>query len=91
MKHLKFIKQILSKCESLRPGVIAFASQDRNWIEINVSDSDLYFNDKRFQTLTKAWHKIAEHQGFKVIFFCCSPKEKMLAELAENDNLVMNI
>ena len=91
MKHLKFIKQILSKCESLRPDVVAFASQTPNWVEVCVSDHDLYFYDKRFQALTKAWHKIANQKGFKLIFFYCYPKEKNLLELAENDNLIMNL
>lgn len=97
MGRLKFIQGILAKCESLRDGVIAYAHQDGNatgthvWTTVCVSDLDMYFHDQRFKTLTRAWHKVAEKQGFKLVFCYCNPKEKKLAELAAKDNLIMNV
>ena len=97
MGKVKFIQAVLAKCESLRPGVIAYAYQNANvggtysWMEICVSDLDMYFNDARFRALRRAWVKVAEKQRFKLVFCCCSPKEKRLAELAQNGNLIMNI
>lgn len=97
MGRVKFIKSVLAKCESLREGVIAYAYQQGNisgthrWIEVCVSDLDMYFNDQRFKTLTRAWHMVAEKQGFKLIFCYCNPQEKKLVELAEKGNLIMNI
>lgn len=97
MGRVKFIKGILAKCESLRPDVIAYAHQDSNsvkthfWTTVCVSDMDMYFNDNRFKALTRAWHKVAQKQGFKLIFCYCNPKEKKLAELAEQGNLILNV
>ena len=97
MGRLRFIRSILAKCESLRDGVIAYAYQDGNsigthvWTTVCVSDLDMYFRDHRFKSLTRAWRKAAEKQGFKLVFCYCNPKEKKLAELAERDNLVMNV
>lgn len=97
MGCVKFIQSVLAKCESLRDGVIAYAYQQSNmsgthrWIEICVSDLDLYFNDQRFKALTRAWHTVALKKGFKLIFCYCCPKEKKIEELAEKGNLIMNI
>lgn len=97
MGRVKFIQSILAKCESMRPGVIAFAYQNGNatgthkWIEVCVSDFDLYSQDQRFKTLRKAWYKVAEKQHIRLVFAFCSPKEKKLCELAESGNLLMNI
>lgn len=97
MGRLRFIRGILAKCESLRDGVIAYAYHESNsigthvWTTVCVSDLDMYFNDQRFKSLTRVWRKAAEKQGFKLVFCYCNPKEKKLAELAERDNLVMNV
>ncbi len=97
MGRVKFIQGVLAKCESLRPGLIAYAYQNGNvskthvWTEVCVSDLDMYFHDERFRKLTQAWHKVAARMGFKLIFCYCNPKEKKLASLAEQENLIMNI
>lgn len=97
MWKVKFIQFVLAKCESLRPGVIAYAYQNANstgtyrWMEVCVSDLDMYFNDVRFRALRRAWSKIAEKQRFKLVFCYCNPKEKRLAELAQSGNLLMNV
>ena len=91
MKGTNFIYTIVKKIEETWPGVISYAYWDKTWWMVAVSDFDLYMSDKRFKTLTKAWHAAGKARGFKVIFCCCSPKEKRLADLASEDNLIMNI
>ena len=97
VKNVAFIRGVLAKCESLRNGVVAYAHEEKNstgtyrWTEVCVSDLDMYFNDQRFKALTRAWHTVALKKRFKLIFCYCNPKEKRLAELAEKDNLIMNI
>lgn len=98
MKIENFILSILKKVESLKDGVIAYAYKSGNvpmthtWWEISVSDFDLYMNDKRFKSLSNAWHKAAKAQGHKIIFVCgWMPTEEKLAKLAEEENLILNI
>ena len=97
MGRVSFIRSVLAKCVSLRPDLIAWAHEDGNrtgthkWTMVCVSDFDMYFHDQRFKALTRAWHTVAAKKGFKLVFCYCSPKEKKLAELAEQDNLIMNI
>ena len=97
MGRIGFIRSILTKCESLRDNLIAYAFEESNgtgthkWISVCVSDYDLYYNDRRFKALTHAWHTVARKKGFKIVFFWCVPKEKNLVELASQDNLIMNI
>lgn len=98
MKIEKFILNILKKIESLQDGVIAHAYKTGNymtsniWWEISVSDFELYAKNKRFKTLTKAWHKVAKSYGFEIIFVCgWMPTEQKLVKLAEDGNLILNV
>ncbi len=98
MKIESFILSILKKVESMKEGVIAYAYKTGNapmthtWWEISVSDFDLYMNDKRFKTLTNAWHKAGVAMGHKIIFVCgWIPTEEKLVKLAEENNLILNI
>jgi hypothetical protein len=98
MKIERFILNILKKIESLKEGIITYSYKTGNdsmtciWWEISVSDFNFYMNDKRFKTLSNAWHKAAKAQGFKLIFVCgWTPLEKELIDLAEKDNLILNV
>ena len=91
MKIESFILSILKKIEESWPGVICYAYKTGNapmthvWWEVSVSD-------KRFKTLTNAWHKAAKAQGHKIIFVCgWKPTEEKLVKLAEEDNLILNV
>lgn len=82
----------------MKEGVVAYSYKDGNapmthvWWTISVSDFDLYMNDKRFKTLTKAWHKAANAQGEKISFVCgWMPTEEKLVKLANEDNLILNV
>lgn len=97
MKIEVFILKIIKKIESLQEGLIAYAYKDGNapmthtWWTVAVSDFEFYMHDKRFRTLTNAWHKAAEAQGQKIVFVCCSPKEDNLLKLSEDNNLIMDV
>ena len=98
MKIESFILSILKKIEESWPGVICYAYKTGNapmtcvWWEVSVSDFDLYMHDKRFKTLTNAWHKAAKAQSHKIIFVCgWKPTEEKLVKLAEEDNLILNM
>ena len=98
MKIESFILSILKKVESMKEGVVAYSYKIGNapmthvcW-EISVSDFDLYMNDKRFKTLSNAWHKAAKAKGHKIIFVCgWMPTEEKLVKLMEEDNLILNV
>lgn len=97
MKGWNFISEIVKKIETLGDGLIAYAYVDGNatgtckWWTVCINDFEMYFHDKRFKALSNAWHKAAIARGFKVTFAYCQPKEKKLIQLAEEDNLIMNV
>ena len=97
MKPRKYILTIIKRIETLYPNVICYAYLDGNepmthrWWSLCISDYNVYMNDERFKKLSSAWHKGAIAQGIKLIFFYCNPQEKKLFELADKDNLIMNI
>jgi hypothetical protein len=98
MKIEKFILSILNTIESMKEGVVAYSYKTGNtpmthvWCEISVSDFDLYMNDKRFKTLSNAWHKASKAKGHKIIFVCgWMPTEEKLVKLSDENNLILNI
>lgn len=97
MRIENFILSIVKKLEDTYPGVIAWAHKDWNaprtyeWWCICITDFEIYMHNKRFKTLTHAWHAAAKARGEKIIFFCCSAKEKNLKKFAEEGNLIINI
>lgn len=93
-----FLLSVVKKIESLKDGIISYGYLTGNidmtytWWQISVSDYDLYMHDERFKRLARAWHKIAESKGFKLIFVCdWIPKEEKLVKLAEEGNLILNV
>jgi hypothetical protein len=97
MKIENFILNILRKIESLKDGMIAYAYLDGNalmshtWYLVCLNDYEMYMNDKRLKALMNAWHKAGKALGIKVIFAYCNPSEEKLNELAEKDNLFLNV
>lgn len=98
MKKEIFLLSVVKKIESLKEGVICYAyktgneSMNNAWWEVSISDFDLYQKDSRLKALSNAWRKAANSQGFKIVFVCgWSPTEKRLVDLAEKDNLILNI
>ena len=98
MKIESFILSILKKVENMKEGVVAYSYKTGNapmthvWWEISVSDFDLYMNDKRFKTLSNAWHKASKAKGHKIIFVCgWMPTEEKLVKLSDENNLILNV
>lgn len=88
----KIVKAIESEFED----VIAYAHFDGNgpmtctWWTICISNWELYYS-KEFKEFSKQWHERAEKRGLKLLFCYCNPLEENLLELAEKDNLIMNL
>ena len=97
MRIENFILSIVKKLEDTYPGVIAWAHKDWNaprtyeWWCICITDFEIYMHDKRFKTLTHAWHAAGKARKINMVICYCSAKEKKLNELAEENNLIMNI
>ena len=85
---LKIVKQIEEKF-----GCIAYAYVEENdkWWCICVNDYDLYMGDEDFKKLRKNWHIIAKKRKIGIVFCYCHPIESKLSQLANNNNLVMNV
>ena len=98
MKSTKaFIFDIVRKTESLRDGIVAYAYAEQAvpsapeiwWV--CVSDYNFYLEDQRFRVLCNAWHKAAMARGINLSIAYCNPMEKRLNQLANADNLILNI
>lgn len=94
MTKYDFILSIVKQIED-KFGIICYAHEEP-WGErivwhICLSDYDIYMGNKTFKLLCNAWHKIAKNKGLKLLFCYANPIEKKLLELAEADNLIMNI
>lgn len=87
-----FILKIIKIIERLFPNIICYAYKtDMGWWEVSVSDFDVY-RDKRFRAFTDVWYKEGLKYGSKIIFVCgWIPKESTLVQLAEQNNLILNI
>lgn len=96
MKIKNFILKIIRTLEKTFPSVICYAYKNGNadmsytWWDICISDYDVY-RDARFINLTRVWRKMAKNGGEIIVFSYCVPFEKKLAELAKNDNLILNV
>lgn len=97
MKGWNFILSIIKQIEHLFPGIIAYGYEDGNlpqthkWWTVCISDYEIYMSNPRFKALSRAWRKAAIARGYKVVFCYCKPLEEILAKLAKNDNLILNL
>lgn len=89
---LKIVKAVESEFED----VIAYAHLDGNapktytWWNVCISNYELYCS-KGFKEFSKAMHNKYEPKGVRLLFCYCNPIEKKLFELAEQENLIMNL
>ena len=94
MKNEKIIKSVLKEIENLDNSIITYATivNDGKWLQISVSDFEFYMNNLDFRKLTDKWHKVFNKLGVNLIFVCgWVPTEEKLLELANNNNLILNI
>ena len=99
MKQRKFILKVIRHVER-EFGVIAYGYKWVNpsgtWTVWNIciSDYEIYMTNKKFKAISNAYHK-AWRKTFpdNVRFgFCfCKPVESKLVELAEQDNLILDV
>lgn len=96
MSERSTIFKIVKAIESEFEDVIAYAYFDGNtpmtytWWTICISNWELYYS-KEFKEFSKKLRKIAKKQGLTLLFCYRNPLEKNLLELAEKDNLIMNL
>lgn len=98
MNEKQFLLKIIKVIEKLDNNLFVYAYQNFNsiktniWWEISISNFDFYLKNQRFLTLKKIWKKKAEEQNIKIIFVCgWKPKEKLLLQKVEENNLIINI
>lgn len=96
-KRYAFILRIIRILESLNKGVICFSHEDvypdgsYRWDWICIDDYYIYTRDARYKELAKRFSAEAKKIGINIAFCYCSISEEKLLELAENDNLIMNV
>ena len=92
MNERKAIYKALKKIESVFPNLFAYAYKDKGsehsywWICID--DYDIYRSDN-FSNLTENIRKTLN--GLTCVFSYVKPIEKVLLQLADSDNLVLNL
>ena len=96
MKERKEIYKVLQAIEDIWENTIAWAffesnaSKTNNWWSICISDYDVY-RSADFKTFSSDVHELYKKHKIRIVFFYCNPVENMLLELAEGDNLILNI
>lgn len=95
MKERKEIYKVLKAIEDIFTDTIAWAFFESNesstfsYWNICVSNYDVYKSND-FKTFASDIHKLYKSK-IKIVFFYCNPLEKVLLDLAEKDDLVLNI
>lgn len=96
MSERSTVFNIVKAIETKFENVIAYAYFDGNepmtytWWTICISNWELYYSQK-FKEFNEQWREKAKKRGLKLLFCYCNPLEKNLLELAEKDNLIMNL
>lgn len=97
-KQRKIIKKILSQIEELDDSLFCYATMVSNgnnshyWYQISVSQFEFYMHDERFKALSQKWHKVCQNMKIPIIFVCgWKPTEEKLLQLANEDNLILNV
>lgn len=86
MNERKIVYKVLKAIENIFPDTIAYAYLD-SWWNICVSNYSVYCS-KDFKTFASEVHRV---YNISIVFVYCHPIEKVLLELAEQDNLILNI
>lgn len=96
MSERNTVFKIVKAIESEFKDVIAYAHFDGNvpmtytWWTICISNWELY-KSKEFKEFSKQWHEGVKNRSLRLLFCYCNPLEKNLLELAERNNLIMNL
>ena len=96
MSQRSAVYKVVKKIEETFDDVIAYAYFDVNvsktytWWNVCISNYELYYS-KEFKEFSKAMHNKYEPKGVKLLFCYCNPIEKKLFELAEQENLIINL
>lgn len=97
-KQRKIIKTIISQIEELDDSLFCYATMvsngnnSRYWYQISVSQFEFYMHDERFKALSQKWHKVCQNMKIPIIFVCgWKPTEEKLLQLANEDNLILNV
>lgn len=85
---LKIIKQLEEKFNCI---AYAYVEDTGKLWNICVNDYDMYMSNQDFKKFRHNWHIIAKKRKIGILFFYCNTIESKLGELANKDNLVMNI
>jgi hypothetical protein len=87
---VNIIKAMLRDIEKLDPSLFVYAHLERPWIEVSVSKFEFYMHDEEFKKICIKWRTIINKMGLKVVFVCgWLPKEEVLVQLAEQNNLII--
>lgn len=95
MTERGFIFKIVKKTEE-KFGCICYSYKDSNtpktycWWNVCIDDYDSYTSND-FKNWSSCCHAEAKKVGINILFCYCNPLESKLVELAEQDNLIMNI
>ena len=93
MDKYDFLNLVVRKVEEAFPDVICFATFDSEikvW-EININDFEIYMRDEKFKKFTKPYYKMAQKFKIKIVFCYRLADERLLTELLQQENLIMNI
>ena len=86
----KLLLQICKRIEKTNPNCISYAYKDCNWWMVAVDDYEFYRSDC-LKSIRENWSKVFNKKKEKLVFCYRKPNEKLLQELMNNNNLIMNV
>ena len=96
MKAEDYVLGVIQKFEVKFPDVFCYAyrdanaSEDHRWWLICIDDVNLYMKNETFKNFSKAWRVIGRKNGVRLVFCCRGYTEKILVDLMNKGNLIMN-
>ena len=87
----KLLLQVCKRIEAVNPGCIAYAFRDDKWLFVAVDDYEFYMHSQELRKIKNTWRKIFAAKKQNLIFCYRKPNEKLLNDLLQANNLVMNI
>ena len=92
MKKEDIIRLMIRDIEKLDDELFVYAHSQSRWVEVSVSKFDFYMHNVEFKKTCEKWRKILKKVGVNIVFVCgWIPEERVLIQLAEDNNLILNI
>ena len=81
---------MIREIQAMDDELFVYAHFENAWLEVSVSKFEFYMHNEEFKKTCVKWRTILNKMRLKVVFVCgWLPKEEVLVQLAEQNNLII--